>query len=231
VSAALSFSSTETGKPQDSSSFSIHWQYGEKSNPGTGFNSEKSKSKSNMKEKLIFQAAAAAKSGSFPSNERGNGMKKTTVLGMFIAAALLCGCQRASATADHEEFWQRDYDAALKQAANENKYVLVNISGLQWCHWCKVLESEVFSQPEFSGYARENLICVLLDFNRSGRAVDQTFAKQHEMLLEQYKVPGFPTVLILNPQGQVIHRTGYQRGGPQAYVEMLQSAIRANRKD
>lgn len=154
-------------------------------------------------------------------------MKKTAILGMFIAAAvLLCGCQRASATAD-AEFWQKDYDAALKQAANENKYVLVNISGLEWCHWCKILESEVFSQPEFSGYARENLICVLLDFNRSGQASDPTFAAQHELLLERYQVPGFPTVLILNPQGQVIHRTGYQRGGPQAYIEMIRSVIDA----
>jgi len=158
-------------------------------------------------------------------------MKRVSVFCLcLLTSVVLCGCNQEVRSAGHEDFWQGDYEAALKQAAAEGKYLLVNISGSQWCHWCKVLESEVFSKPEFTDYAKENLICVLLDFDRSGRATWTEFAAQHEVLLERYQIAGFPTVLIQNPQGRAIHRTGYQRGGPQPYVEMIQAVIAADRK-
>ncbi len=156
-------------------------------------------------------------------------MRTVGVIGtMVLATALFCGCNQKAVAADPSGIWKADYDAALKQAAAENKYVLVSISGLEWCGWCKALESEVFSKPEFIAYAKDNLICVLLDFKQNGRATNAEFAKQHEMLLEKFQVQGFPTVLILNPQGKGIARDGYQRGGPVKYVEFIKGVIAAN---
>ena len=161
--------------------------------------------------------------------EKGGIMKTAGILGaLVLAAAVLCGCSQKAAAADQAGIWKPDYDAALKQAAAENKYVLVSISGLQWCGWCKALENEVFSKPEFIGYARTNLVCVLLDFSRSGRATNTEFAKQHEELLQRYQVEGFPTVLILSPQGKVVKRDGYQPGGAAKYVEFIKGVITAN---
>ena len=149
---------------------------------------------------------------------------------VLAGALLLCGCNQKAVAADQPSVWKSDYDAALKQAAAENKYVVVSISGLEWCGWCKALESEVFSQPEFIAYAKDNLICVLLDFKQSGRATNVEFAKQHETMLEKFKVQGFPTVIILNPQGKGIVRDGYQRGGAAKYVEVIKGAIAADQK-
>ncbi|NOU35902.1 MAG: thioredoxin family protein [Kiritimatiellaceae bacterium] len=158
-------------------------------------------------------------------------MKTAKILGAAVlAAVLLCGCNQKAVTAKRSDVWKADYDAALKQAAIENKYMLVSISGLGWCGWCKTLEEEVFSQPEFIAYAKDNLICVLLDFDHSGRATNTEFAKQHEMLLEKFQVQGFPTVLILNPQGKGIVRDGYQQGGAAKYVEFIKSTIAADQK-
>jgi len=50
------------------------------------------------------------------------------------------------------------------------------------------------------------------------------------MLLEKFKVEGFPTVLILNPQGKGIVRDGYQRGGAAKYVEFIKGAIAGDQK-
>lgn len=156
-------------------------------------------------------------------------MKTAGILGVVVlVSALLCGCNQDAVAADSPTLWRVDYDAALKQAAAENKSVLVSISGLQWCGWCKALENEVFSQPEFIEYAKTNLVCVLLDFSNSGRATNAEFAKQHEALLARFQVDGFPTVLILNPQGRVIKRDGYQRGGAAKYVEFIKGVIAAN---
>lgn len=150
-------------------------------------------------------------------------------LSSLLIATLLAGCG-PSATAqadasDTAEIWMADFDAALEKAADENKYTLVNISGLSWCGWCKALEREVFSQPEFINYVEDNLVAVLLDFDRSGKAVNEDFASQHEALLRRFGVQGFPTVLILNPAGKVIERDGYQRGGAKNYVDFIKTVI------
>jgi len=150
-------------------------------------------------------------------------MKTAGIVGaVVLITVVLCGCnQRAVAESG---LWQADYDAALKQAATENKYVLVDFSGSDWCGWCIKLEKEVFSQPEFNAYAKENLILVLLDFPKSKPQTPEQKAK-NQALAEKYGIEGFPTVLILNPQGKVIKRTGYQPGGPTAYVEMIKGVI------
>lgn len=142
---------------------------------------------------------------------------------------LLCGCNPDAVASDTEGLWQTDYAAALKQAAAENKYVLVDFSGSDWCGWCMRLDREVFSQPEFQDYAKENLILVLLDFPRSKPQTD-ALKEQNNKLAEKYGIQGFPTVLILDPQGKVIERTGYQPGGAAAYVEMIKGVIAGSTK-
>ncbi|MBR3957884.1 MAG: thioredoxin family protein, partial [Kiritimatiellae bacterium] len=56
------------------------------------------------------------------------------------------------------EGWLDDYDAALKKAAVENKYVVVDFSGSDWCGWCKRLDKEVFSQKDFVSEAKKNYV-------------------------------------------------------------------------
>src|ERR1017187_4807538 len=60
--------------------------------------------------------------------------------------------------------WLTDVPAALARAKAENKTVLLDFTGSDWCGWCMRLKAEVFDQPEFSTYAHANLILVELDF-------------------------------------------------------------------
>ena len=155
-------------------------------------------------------------------------MKAAGVIGaMILAAVLLCGCGQKAVAADSSGIWKTDYDAALKQAAAENKYVLVDFSGSDWCGWCMKLDREVFSQKEFIDYAKANLICVLLDFPR-GKELPKAQKDANQALLDRYQVQGFPTVLILNPQGKLVKQTGYQPGGSVNYVEFIKGVIAAN---
>ncbi len=142
---------------------------------------------------------------------------------------LLCGCNQKAVAAEQAGVWQSDYDATLKQAAAENKYVLVDFSGSDWCGWCIKLDKEVFSQPEFIEYAKANLICVLLDFPRS-KELPKAQKDANQALAEKFKVEGFPTVLILNPQGKIAKQTGYQPGGAAKYVEFIKGVIAADQK-
>lgn len=120
--------------------------------------------------------------------------------------------------------WLTDYELAKKQATEENKTILMDFTGSDWCGWCIRLHEEVFSLPEFKDYAKENLVLLELDFPR-GKRLPPDLVAQNEKLQEEFQVQGFPTILLLDGEGRPFGRTGYQAGGPTAYIEHLSEFI------
>jgi protein disulfide-isomerase len=120
--------------------------------------------------------------------------------------------------------WKTNLEQAVAQAKKDNKAVLVNFTGSDWCIWCKRLNSEVFSQKEFEEYASKNLVLVRLDFPRD---IQQTEATKlyNNTLAQKYGIQGFPTILILNGNGDLVAKTGYQPGGAANYVKHIESFL------
>ena len=42
------------------------------------------------------------------------------------------------------------------------------------------------------------------------------------ILAEKYKIEGYPTVIVLDGNGQKVGELGYQEGGPQPFIAELQ---------
>lgn len=108
----------------------------------------------------------------------------------------------------------------MQKAQKENKTVLVNFTGSDWCIWCQRLSNEVFTQKEFEVFAKENLILVKIDFPKN---IEQSMETKmyNNQLAQRFGVKGFPTIFLLNKNGHVILQTGYQPGGPINYVNHL----------
>ncbi len=143
--------------------------------------------------------------------------------------ALLGAVLLTAHTAVAAEGWLTDFEQARKQAKEQERPILVNFSGSDWCGWCIRLDKEVLEKAEFKAYAKENLVLFVADFPRQTKLPEQT-ATQNQTLLERYGVQGFPTVLLVNAKGEVIARTGYQPGGAKAYIEHL-AGLLAESKD
>ena len=148
--------------------------------------------------------------------------KRTTLALLTIVISFIVTASFAG------KLWETDFEKASANAKASNRYMLLDFSGSDWCGWCVRLEEEVFSEKEFEKYAKENLICVLLDFPR-GRPLKKKLAKQNEELKNKYNIRGFPSVLILSPSGEKIFKTGYKKGGPEKYVEQLDTIISMHR--
>lgn len=118
--------------------------------------------------------------------------------------------------------WITDYNAALAAATKLGRPVLVNFTGSDWCMWCIKLVDEVFSKDEFKKYASENLVLLKLDFPRKTQ-LPPAEAKANEQLAQQFKVTGFPTIILVDGTGKEINRTGYQPGGPAKYISHLKA--------
>jgi thioredoxin-related protein len=152
----------------------------------------------------------------------GEKMKKTIVL------FGLCFCVLTGWSA---EGWMTDFEAAKKKAAAENKILLLDFSGSDWCSWCIKLDEEVFQKSAWKEYAKAHLVQVLIDFPRDKSEQSEALQKQNNELGKQYEVLGFPTVLLLDDEGTLIEKTGYQRGGADNYVNHIKGLIVASEKE
>ena len=145
-------------------------------------------------------------------------MRKCFITSILIVIAMLY-CSKTEATN-----WETDFKKASSAAKASGKYILLDFSGSDWCGWCIRLEKEVFSQDAFKDFAEKNLVCVLVDFPR---AKEQTEELKHQNLdLElKYDIKGYPTIIILSPDGKPVAKTGYLQGGPWEYARHLKKII------
>jgi len=122
--------------------------------------------------------------------------------------------------------WGTDYSAALAEAAQQKRNVLLDFTGSDWCGWCIRIDKEIFSTPEFKEFAAKNLILLTVDFPNN-KPQSASVKKQNEELQKKYSVDGFPTLVLLNPEGKEIARqVGYLQGGPKAFVSWVTNAAK-----
>jgi thioredoxin-related protein len=140
----------------------------------------------------------------------------TVLFGSFALASTVRGDEK-----EKEDLWTTDFEAAKAQAKAENKLLLVDFTGSDWCIWCKRLHGEVMDKDEFKTEAPKKFVLVELDFPNDKSKQSDELQAQNKKLLKQYKIQGYPTVLLMDPKGEVVAHTGYQPGGPEKYVKQL----------
>src|SRR5258708_14760079 len=96
------------------------------------------------------------------------------------------------------EGWLDDLEKAKVQAKAENKKILLDFTGSDWCGWCKKLEAEVFSQQAWKDYAAKHLVLVEVDFPRGFQLAPET-KKQNDQLSSKFKIQGYPTIILTSP--------------------------------
>ena len=158
-----------------------------------------------------------------------------------VALLTLPGCEQRSESADSSSAeapsltrpapsnqtppskpgWLTSYEQGQQEAKANNKLMLLDFTGSDWCGWCILLDREVFSKPQFKEYASKNLVLVELDFPKMKSVSAETKA-QNERLAIQYQVQAFPTIIVLNGDGRVVGALGYMKGGPDAFIAVLE---------
>ncbi len=122
--------------------------------------------------------------------------------------------------------WDDNYARSLAEAKKENKSVLLDFTGSDWCGYCIKIDEEVFSKAAFKNLAKDKLKLVELDFpqnKRLTRAVEQ----QNEKLQAQYKVNGYPTIILLDSEGR--EQTRWEGYNPDLVSE-LKTALEKSKR-
>lgn len=122
--------------------------------------------------------------------------------------------------------WMTDIEAAKTKAAAENKAVLVDFTGSDWCRYCILLKKNVFDKPEFESYAADKFVLVEIDVPNDARRVGGAEnAAKNRAVCDQYQVSGFPTIMVMSADGKVLG--GFVGGQPdfQSATQPLNAAL------
>lgn len=137
------------------------------------------------------------------------------------ATALSTSSVWVTKTASVKAGWTTSYEEGQQDAKANNKLMLLDFTGSDWCGWCILLDREVFSKPEFKEYASKNLVLVELDFPKR-KPMPDAVKLQNAKLAQRFQVQGFPTIIVLNGDGQMVGEFGYMKGGPEAVIAVLE---------
>jgi thiol-disulfide isomerase/thioredoxin/YHS domain-containing protein len=113
--------------------------------------------------------------------------------------------------------WTTDLAGAQRTAAQTNRLVLVHFGGT-WCKPCRDMEEQVFAKAGLNYAVMPNFVPVKIDVQ---------YGEQNE-LARQLGVNGFPSDIIMTPQGTVVERSTGFKAAPE-YLSMLNQAAQKAR--
>jgi len=137
----------------------------------------------------------------------------------IVGLTLLLSCHVFS------QDWQTNFEKAKELASKNNHNIVLVFQGSDWCIPCMKLEKEIWSTIEFQGLAKDHFVMVKADFPRKkANKLSEEMASQNAKLAEKYNSQGFfPLVVVLDKNGKILGKTGYEKLSPNAYFKKLTS--------
>lgn len=119
------------------------------------------------------------------------------------------------------DIWLTDYDAALNQAAAENKPLLLEFTGSDWCPPCKMLTASVFEKTDFEDFAKANVVLVKFDFPKR-KEQDEALKTANQAMAQKFQIEGFPTIILVSSSGEELARkVGYDGDTPASMIDWI----------
>lgn len=91
--------------------------------------------------------------------------------------------------------WYTDLVQASEISKSSNKPIFALFTGSDWCYWCKKLQNDVLSKPDFIEWANDNVVLLEVDFPRK-KSISPELSQQNINLQQAFQVQGYPTIWI-----------------------------------
>jgi hypothetical protein len=102
-------------------------------------------------------------------------------------------------------YWYPWCDDAFERASIESKAIFISI-GYSSCHWCHVMEHDVFENQEIADFVNQHFICIKVD--REERPdIDKHFQELHVLL--NRRAGGWPLSIFCTPQNKPFYAATY----------------------
>ena len=125
----------------------------------------------------------------------------------FLGLVVLSSCAEQ---APPEIKWAFSLEDALKIASEKDQPIIAEFWSDE-CKWCEILEDSTFTHQSVIDLSREMVFV-------------RAEAKQDTLRREQYKIAGFPTVILMNSFGEEVDRI-YGFLPPEEFVTTIQDYL------
>ena len=119
--------------------------------------------------------------------------------------------------------WHESFEEAQAASLESGKPILADFTGSDFCTWCIKLKKDVFETSEFKSWASENVTLLELDYPKRGIQTP-AIRRQNSELKDRYKIQGYPTVLLLDSEGEVMGKLGYMNS-PTEWISKAESFL------
>ena len=150
-------------------------------------------------------------------------LKRLGILRRFLFALAFVAPLSSGASHVFSAEWTEDINAAIEQAAVDDKDLMILYTGSDWCPPCKLLEKEVLSQKEFLFEIDPHYLLVKLDFPQQVEQ-DPEIAQRNQEWAVRFGIEGFPTVVLTDVSLKPYAFLGYEEGGFQNYLAIVEEA-------
>ncbi len=107
--------------------------------------------------------------------------------------------------------WQDWTPDLFDEAQKQQRFVILDLEAV-WCHWCHVMDTETYSNPNIADLINKHYIAVRIDQDA------------HPDISNRYGDYGWPATIVFAPNGsEIVKRRGYIPAGNM--VSMLQEII------
>lgn len=122
--------------------------------------------------------------------------------------------------------WETDLDIAFQKSKEQEKAILLNFSGSDWCIPCQKLKKGLLSNEQFATFASENLILVNLDFPMKNKGENKEYTAKKDHWSEKYNPNGhFPLTILIDKNGKVLKKwTGNITDSPEKFIDQIRYA-------
>lgn len=123
-------------------------------------------------------------------------------------------------SANAEDVWRADIDAALETAKADGKDLILFYTGSDWSEPCQKMVAEILGKQEFLDASTKDFVLVEFDFPHDHQLSPQT-VRQNQNWADKFGIQDFPTIILIDQKQRPFGITGYREGGVEAYLGTL----------
>ena len=133
-----------------------------------------------------------------------------------IAAALVCSSFAVAAGPQ----WHTSFEEAVTICQTSDLPIVAFFTGSDWCPHCKTLEKKVLHTKAFAEWAEGRVVLLEIDMPQDGLSREER--AERSRICKAYGVRSFPSVLLIGPDGSVLHRqAGYSGQSAPHWIGMF----------
>lgn len=151
-------------------------------------------------------------------------MKKSLLCNAILSALSIVAFGTTSLHAESPATWNE----IVEKATTEEKPILLEFTGSDWCPPCMMMNETVFSTDEFKKFADNEIVFVKLDFPRK-KELPAEEQERNQAMAEKFSVEAFPTMIVLDFKGKELdRRVGGMRGGPTPFINWVKETAKGS---